>query len=87
MKLLDHDNGTFFQTFFEYLQSHPDVSKVTKVEEALVPLIKIEIDSVDIDLLLCSKKSYAADLTDQRDTNNKKSFASIQGYECTKVLE
>lgn len=77
VKVLDHDNGTFFYHFFDFLENQPEIEKVIKVEEAQVPLIKIEIEKIEIDLLLCSKKSYASDLGDQRDAANRKSFASI----------
>lgn len=42
-----------------------------------MPLIKFQIDAVDIDLLLCSKKCYAQDLTNLTDFSSKKSFNSI----------
>jgi hypothetical protein len=89
-QILDHDNGSFFDIFFGYLQKKQSSGLITdlqKVEEALVPLIKLKINNIDIDLLLCSKASSASDLTDPLDTTSKKSLNSIQGYECTRVLE
>lgn len=52
-----------------------------------MPLIKMNLLGVDVDLVLCAKKAYANDLTDCCDTMSKKSFNSIQGYQCTKTLE
>lgn len=86
-KILDHDNDTFFGSFYLYLQAQPAVESILKVEEAQVPLIKMKIIGAEIDLLLCSKKSFASNLTDASDTSSKKSFNSIQGLECTLNLE
>ena len=64
VKILDHDNGTFFDRFFKFLKGQEHVQSIIKIEEAQVPLIKLQIGSCDIDLLLCSKKSFASSLSD-----------------------
>lgn len=85
--IMDHENGSFFDEFFRYLGEIESIKNLIKVEEAHVPLIKMTLLDVDIDLLLCSKKQFAQDLCDMRDIENKKSFISIQGRECSIVLE
>ena len=87
VKILDHDNGTFFDRFYKYLEKDESVQSIYKVEEAQVPLIKLTINSVEIDLLLCSKTFMASELSDSSETTNKKSFNSVQGLEATRVLE
>ena len=52
-----------------------------------MPLIKLKINKVEIDLLLCSKKSCAKDLAGSSFTANKKSLNSILGHECSTILE
>jgi len=52
-----------------------------------VPLLKLQICGVEIDMVLCSKKCFAAELKNSIDVSNKKSFNSIQGYECSLILE
>ena len=59
VKILDHDNGTYFDRFFKFVKAQPCVDSIQKVEEAIVPLLKLKINGIEIDLLLCAKKSYA----------------------------
>lgn len=87
MNFLDHENGTFFHSFYGYLQKMKEISDLQKIEEAQVPLIKLKIFNVEIDLLLCAKYNSAKDLCDSEDTASKKSLNSIQGLECTLTLE
>lgn len=42
-----------------------------------MPLIKMNLLGVDVDLVLCAKKAHATDLTDCSETLSKKSFNSI----------
>jgi len=87
MNFLDHENGTFFNSFYGYLQKENEISDLQKIEEAQVPLIKLKIFNVEIDLLLCAKYASAKDLCDSEETVSKKSLNSIQGLECTLTLE
>mgnify|MGYP000961767585 CR=1 FL=1 len=87
IRILDHDNGTFFDKFFKHLKDQSCIQSILKIEEAQVPLIKLKINDIDIDMLLCAKKSFASELSDTADTNGKKSFNSIQGYQATKILQ
>ena len=43
--------SNFFTTFLEVLRSQPRVSNLTPVEESFVPLIKLNYDSIDVDLV------------------------------------
>ena len=66
----------FESSFFETLKKQPQISKITSVFTAKVPLIKIVFDGVSIDLLFASLPSYGTvgdelrDLQDDRVLEN-----------------
>ncbi|KAF4526538.1 hypothetical protein B566_EDAN009900, partial [Ephemera danica] len=45
------DRTDYFSTFFELLKAQPEVSDLRAVEEAFVPVIKMEFDGIEIDML------------------------------------
>ncbi|KAL5271852.1 hypothetical protein ACHWQZ_G000154 [Mnemiopsis leidyi] len=45
------DRVDFFSTFFEVLQSHPNVTDLRAIEEAYVPVMKFHFKGIEIDLL------------------------------------
>ncbi|BET00459.1 polymerase [Nesidiocoris tenuis] len=45
------DRSDYFTSFFEKLKLHPDVTDLRAVEEAFVPVIKMNFDGIEIDLL------------------------------------
>jgi poly(A) polymerase len=55
----------FFTTFYEMLKSRPDVTELKGVPEAYVPVIKMEVDAIPIDLLFArlNLPSIPEDLT------------------------
>jgi poly(A) polymerase Pap1 len=80
------DLKTFFGEFFDHLKSQKAV-RASKIEDATVPLIKIEIDGVSIDLLLCAKLPYAESLTNTEHTTCRASLYSILGYQACKTFK
>uniref|UniRef100_A0A0A9X053 Poly(A) polymerase n=1 Tax=Lygus hesperus TaxID=30085 RepID=A0A0A9X053_LYGHE len=45
------DRTDYFSSFFEKLKLHPEVSDLRAVEDAFVPVIKMNFDGIEIDLL------------------------------------
>lgn len=78
------DLKKFFGPFFDHLQQNAQASKI---EDATVPLIKIEIDGVSVDLLLCAKLPYADSLTNTEHTTCRASLFSILGYQASKTFK
>lgn len=45
------DRGDFFGFFYEMLEAHPEVTNLTQVPDAYVPVIKMKFSGISIDLL------------------------------------
>ena len=52
-----------------------------------MPLIKMAIHGIEFDLLLCAKEPEAENMVSSEHTISKKSLSSIQGFECTAMIE
>lgn len=79
----------YFQSFFEVLKKQPEVTECRSVEEAFVPVIKMNFDGIEIDLLFArlSLKEIPDDF-DLRDDNllknlDPRSVRSLNGCRVT----
>ncbi|ALC41534.1 hrg [Drosophila busckii] len=79
----------YFQSFFEILKQQPEVTECRSVEEAFVPVIKMNFDGIEIDLLFArlSLKEIPDDF-DLRDDNllknlDPRSVRSLNGCRVT----
>ncbi|CAL1531243.1 unnamed protein product [Lymnaea stagnalis] len=45
------ERSDFFKSFFELLKSQPEVRDLRAVEEAFVPVIKVEFDGIELDMV------------------------------------
>lgn len=79
----------YFTSFFELLKKQPEVTECRKIEEAFVPVIKMNFDGIEIDLLFAhlSLKEIPDDL-DLRDNNllkylDPRSVRSLNGCRVT----
>lgn len=78
------DRRQFFDEFFTFISAQV---KAIKVDEAAVPLIKIEIDKVQIDMLLCVKLPWSESLTSVEHTACRASLLSILGFQCSQIFK
>ncbi|XP_017868494.1 PREDICTED: poly(A) polymerase type 3 isoform X1 [Drosophila arizonae] len=83
------ERSDYFQSFFEILKKQPEVTECRSVEEAFVPVIKMNFDGVEIDLLFArlSLKEIPDDF-DLRDDNllknlDPRSVRSLNGCRVT----
>ncbi|MES1906676.1 MAG: hypothetical protein MHPSP_004775, partial [Paramarteilia canceri] len=52
------DRSSFFNSFVELLKSNGKVSKLNVIENTYVPIIQLNFDNVDIDLLFARINSF-----------------------------
>ena len=85
----------FFGELSEILRRHPSVSKLSEVKEAYVPVIKMEFEGVEIDLLFArvEYREVGDELKDLSDNNilrncDNESIRSLNGCRVTdKIME
>ena len=89
---IDRDKH-FFGELANILRSHPNVSKLTEVKEAFVPVIKMKFEDVDIDLLFArvEDKEVGDDFENLLDDNilkncDKESIRSLNGCRVTDII-
>lgn len=83
----------FFGELAVILRAHPSVTNITEVKEAFVPVIKMEFEGVDIDLLFArvEYKEVGEDLESLLDDNilrncDKESIRSLNGCRVTDII-
>ncbi|KAK3092703.1 hypothetical protein FSP39_006186 [Pinctada imbricata] len=83
------DRSDFFSSFYELLKNHPDVKDLRAVEEAFVPVIKMEFDGIELDMLFARLAlPQIPDDLDLQDDNllknlNEKCVRSLNGCRVT----
>ena len=83
------DRSDFFNSFYELLKKHPQVTEMRAVEEAFVPVIKMKYEGIEIDMLFArlALKDVPDDV-DLRDDNvlknlDEKCVRSLNGCRVT----
>jgi poly(A) polymerase len=83
----------FFGELAGILRAHPNVKSITEVKEAYVPVISMEFEGVDIDLLFArvEYKEVGEDLESLLDDNilrncDKESIRSLNGCRVTDII-
>ncbi|GBP25675.1 Poly(A) polymerase gamma [Eumeta japonica] len=83
------DRSDYFQTFYELLKQQPQVRDLRAVEDAFVPVIKMNFDGIEIDLLFArlalKEIPDSFDLRDDMLLKNldQKCVRSLNGYRVT----
>ncbi|XP_044728354.1 poly(A) polymerase type 3 [Chrysoperla carnea] len=83
------DRSDYFTTFFELLKQQPEVTDLRAVEEAFVPVIKMNFDGIEIDMLFARLAlKEIPDTMDLRDDNllknlDQKCVRSLNGCRVT----
>ncbi|XP_046676450.1 poly(A) polymerase type 3 [Homalodisca vitripennis] len=83
------ERSDYFTSFFEKLKTHPEVTDLRAVEEAFVPVIKMNFDGIEIDMLFArlalKEISETMDLRDDMLLKNldQKCVRSLNGCRVT----
>uniref|UniRef100_T1IT92 Poly(A) polymerase n=1 Tax=Strigamia maritima TaxID=126957 RepID=T1IT92_STRMM len=69
------DRTDFFTSFFQLLSQQPEVSQLRSIEESFVPLIKMDFDGIEVDLLFAKLNlEQLPETLDLRDTSHLKNL-------------
>jgi poly(A) polymerase len=86
------ERSEFFSIFFDTLKNHPEVTELTGVPDAYVPVIKMSFNGIPIDLLFANLALTSIpdelDLLDNSLLRNidGKCILSINGWFCHHLL-
>ncbi|CAD7088734.1 unnamed protein product [Hermetia illucens] len=86
------ERSDFFKSFFELLKGHPGVKKCLAIEEAFVPVIKMNFEGVEVDLLFSrlDLETIPGDIDLQNDKLlrylDPKSLRSLNGRRVTEKI-